>query len=117
MAALTYDNVTVSFHGRRAGLVGDGISAPSGFYADGNFFGSSRGVTLPLIGTTTGVAAAVTLTGAAVGDKVISVLDLTAGTNLSADFETTISVANQIQQTAAGGSNNDKMLVTLQPQS
>jgi hypothetical protein len=85
MAALTADNVLLWIHGRRLGLVGDGVNTPFGLFADGVFYGSSRGVVLPLISATTGAAASVTLTGAAVGDKVLSVLDILTGANLSAE--------------------------------
>lgn len=41
---------------------------------------------------------ACTLTGAKVGDKVIGVVDLTNLASVNASFETTITVADQIQQ-------------------
>ncbi len=46
-------------------------------------------------------AGALTLTGAAVGDKVIGVANLTTPGDLKASFETTITVVNQIQQSSA----------------
>jgi hypothetical protein len=43
----------------------------------------------------------VTLTGAKVGDSILTVINLTDLTDVSADFETTITVVNKIQQTSA----------------
>lgn len=76
--------------------------------------GAVTGAKLDLSGVKTlvaaGVAAAgpVTLTGAAVGDRVVSIFGtLTAGgplvTKTVTQYETTITVANQIQQKAAAG--------------
>lgn len=51
-------------------------------------------------------AGAITLTGAAVGDRVIGVIPQTVGQNFvaptSGDFETAITVINQVQQAASG---------------
>lgn len=44
---------------------------------------------------------ACTATGAAVGDKVIGIVNLTDGTTATSLFESTITVANQIQQSSA----------------
>lgn len=126
MAALTADNVLLWIHGRRIGLLGDdqGDNVPSGtagLVVDGVVFGvnlpSGRGLIQQLQSTTTGSAGSVTLTGSAVGDRVLSVIDTTTGANLTSVFEATISVANQIQQTGSGGTNTNAVLVTLQPQS
>lgn len=45
-------------------------------------------------------AGSVTLTGAPIGSAVVSVVNLTTPANVSTDFETTLSVAGQIQQTS-----------------
>jgi len=60
----------------------------------------------------------VTATGTVVGDKVLSVLDITAAppADQTATFESTISVANQIQQTGAMTVGHN-LVVTIQPQS
>jgi hypothetical protein len=53
-----------------------------------------------------------TMTGAAVGDKVVAVMNITDGTDNSADFEATVTVTDQIQQTATN-IDNDKCIVTV----
>jgi hypothetical protein len=125
MAALTPDNVLVWLHGRRIGLLGDaqGDNVPSGvagLVVDGVVFGinlpSGRGLIQMRSANPLNAAGAVTLTGAQVGDRVLSVEDITSHTNVTANYESTISVVNQIQQTAAGTAA-DTIIVTLQPQS
>lgn len=59
---------------------------------------------------------ACTATGAVIGDKVLYVAGLTGGAlgNASASFEATITVADQIQQSAVGDlSSNDYLAVLL----
>jgi len=61
-------------------------------------------------------AGACTLTGAAVGDRVIFVTGLTGGSlgNASASFESTITVINQIQQSSASDlSTRDYMALLM----
>lgn len=60
-------------------------------------------------------AGAITVTGAQVGDVVTGVVGTTAGTlgDLSAGFETTITVANQIQQSSATDYSAKALLITL----
>lgn len=60
-------------------------------------------------------AGAITVTGAQVGDVVTGVAGTTAGTlgDLSAGFETTITVANQIQQTSATDYSAKALFITL----
>jgi len=53
-----------------------------------------------------------TLTGADVGDVVLAVINLTDGANAVASYETTISVADEIQQTATNLAA-DKIFVLL----
>lgn len=111
--AATSDDVLVWEHGRRLGVVGDGQSGnPSALMLDGKVVASNRlaGGGLFVKAVTAIAAGAVTLTGAAVGDVVVSVTDLSTPGDASAKFETTISVANQIQQLSA---STDVMLVTL----
>ncbi len=57
-------------------------------------------------------AGARTATGAKVGDKVITTVNLTDLADNTADFETTITVADQIQQTGVDHSS-DKVLVQV----
>jgi hypothetical protein len=60
-------------------------------------------------------AGAITVTGAQVGDIVTGVVGTTAGTlgDLSAGFETTITVADQIQQTSATDYSAKALFITL----
>lgn len=114
--AATSDDVLVWEHGRRLGVVGDGQSGnPSALVLDGKVIASNRLAGGILVKAVTAIAAgAITLTGAAVGDTVVSCTDLTTPGDGSAKFETTISVANQIQQLAA---STDVFLVVLVPRS
>ena len=53
-----------------------------------------------------------TMTGAAVGDKVVAVMNITDGTDNSADFEATVTVTDQIQQLSTN-IDTDKVIVTV----
>lgn len=60
-------------------------------------------------------AGAITLTGAKVGDKVVGVADVAAGSvSAAASFESTITVADQIQQSSASNLSAVKYLVILE---
>lgn len=113
------DNVLVWFHGRLLGKVGD--ARPSGGSAvlvlDGIPVATTRGGpgAIPLIATSLSAAGAVTLTGAVVGDNVQKVFDTSAWTDVTSSFESTISVAGQVQQTASTSSH--VVQIFLQPQS
>lgn len=65
--------------------------------------------------TGSNLAGACTLTGAAVGDKVIGLTGLSAVGGADAKFESTITVINQIQQTAAENLSAATFLVILLP--
>lgn len=101
--AATDQDILVSEHGRRFGIVGDGAAGnPSALILDNKVVASNR-MTVPFIAkVVTGAGAsggAITLTGAAVGDTVVSVTDLNGtASDTTANFESTISVAGQIQQ-------------------
>lgn len=60
-------------------------------------------------------AGSVTVAGAVKGDKVVSVIDLTAApaVNVTADFESTITVAGHIQQTSTNLSASTALMITL----
>lgn len=58
-------------------------------------------------------AGAVTAAGLSVGDKVVGAVNLTDGTDASADFEATITVAGQIQQAAVGDLSAKKHVFTV----
>jgi hypothetical protein len=62
-------------------------------------------------------AGAVTATGFAVGDTLISALNITDGTEDKAKFEATLTVANQIQQTAATDQSAKKYYFRVTAQS
>jgi len=112
------DKVLVWLHGRRLGFFGDGQSSAV-LVLDGKSIGSTRGGpgAIPLLATSLSAAGAVTLTGAVVGDNVQKVYDQNAAVwvDVSSSFEGTITVANQIQQTASTSSHG--VIVFLQPQS
>lgn len=60
-------------------------------------------------------AGACTLTGAAVGDRVVGVTNLTDATATGGLYETTITVVNQIQQNSGSdlsAKKNDVLLIT-----
>lgn len=59
-------------------------------------------------------AGAITLTGAAVGDVVLGLIDVAAGTiSAASSFEATISVVNQIQQSSVSDLSAKKYAVLL----
>lgn len=60
-------------------------------------------------------AGAIALPGALVGDKVGGVLNLTGAADASGSFESTITVAGQIQQSNAGDLTANKYAITLGP--
>ena len=59
------------------------------------------------------LAGACTLTGAKVGDIVLGVVSITDGGSAAASFETTITVADQIQQSAASDLSTKKFSTLL----
>jgi len=111
------DKVLLWMHGRRLGIVGDGQSSTV-LVLDGKAIGSTRSgpTAIPLLATSGSGAGAVTLTGAVVGDNVQKVYDQNAANwvDVTSSFEGTITVANQIQQTAS--TSGHLIIVFLQPQ-
>jgi hypothetical protein len=99
------DRVILWLHGRRLGLFGDGqASNNNSLVLDGVAVGSTRTGAAPLIAMATSLGSgtgAVTLAGTLVGDVVNLVFDVTDSSDVTGDFESTISVAGQIQQTTA----------------
>jgi len=116
--AATDQDILISEHGRRFGIVGDGASGnPSALILDNKVVASNR-LTTPFIAkcvASLSAAGAVTLTGTQPGDTVVSVTNITTPGDVSSSFESTISVAGQIQQTASTSSN--QVLVIVQPRS
>lgn len=116
------DKVLLWIHGRRLGLTSDGqgdavlgtLLSSTALVMDGVVVASTRAPVVKAV-LCLSVAGAITLAGALVGDNVVSVTDLSSGTDVSANFESAISVAGQIQQTASQTAH--QVLVVLQPQS
>lgn len=105
--------------GRRLGISGDNLANY------GNNTAKSTALvldTIPVASTrplmvkfiTAVAAGGVTYAGAQIGDKVVGAIDITNDTDGAATFETTISVAGQIQQLAA---STDKHIIVVVPQS
>ena len=116
--AATADDVLIWEHGRRFGILGDGQAGdPSGLVLDGKVVASNR-MAVPFIVkavTSLSGAGAVTLANTVPGDTVVSVTDLSSDSDVSASFESTISVAGQIQQTAS--TSGHQVLVIVYPRS
>lgn len=120
------DKVLLWLHGRRLGIFGDGQNTTSGqpinnasLVLDGVTIGSTRTGAAPLMVVASGTASvgAVTTAGTLVGDNVLLVLDMNAApfVDVTADFESTISVAGQTQQTVALGGTHS-CLFFISPQ-
>jgi hypothetical protein len=114
------DRVLLWLHGNRFGLYGDGqATTNSAAVLDGVVVGSVRSGANSLKGIASSLASgtgAVTLAGTQVGDTVELVLDMNASpfVDVTADFESTISAAGQIQQTTA--LSNHSCLFFINPQ-
>lgn len=114
------DRVLLWLHGRRLGIKGDGaFPATQGdvLVLDGVTIGSTRSGanSLKQVATMRTTAGAVTVPGVLVGDNVELVLSIVAGTDVTSSFETTVSVAGQVQQTGTGTAVSG--LFFVQPQS
>lgn len=103
-------NQKLSFHGatpvvQRAGSAQAAVGSQTGYVE----LSSLKGIVF------TGAAAAgnCTATGLAVGDVVVSVVNLTDATQGTSSFESTITVLNQIQQTSASNLSTKKFLVIV----
>lgn len=111
------DKVLLWIHGRRLGLLGDGQtggSNSSAIVVDDKVVATTRAPILK-IATSLSAAGAVTLAGTVVGDDVISVTDMSSDADVTSSFESTITVAGQIQQTVSTSSH--AVLVFVRPQS
>jgi hypothetical protein len=105
------DKVLVWLHGRRLGLVGDGQGGNNNsLVLDSVVVGSTRTGANPIKAIATGLSAAgaVTVTGTLVGDTVELVLDMSSApfTDVTSSFESTVSVAGQVQETASVSSHS-----------
>lgn len=111
------DDVLVSIHARRLGIVGDGLSGDtSALLLDGKVIGTGRN-RIVVCQTASNGAGAVTLTGAVIGDTVENVTNITTQGDVTSSFEATISVAGQIQQTAATNLSGQQCLFQVRPNS
>lgn len=83
--------------------------------ADNSVLGTALAVSSlrMLTGQGHNLAGAATLTGAKVGDKVVGVSNVTDHVTASASFESTITVADQIQQSAAVDLSAKTIIVVL----
>jgi len=116
-AGSLWNQVLLWLHGRRLGIYGDGqTSQNSSLVLDGVAIGSSRTGAAPLLAVATGLGAAgaVTVPGTLVGDTVTLVLNLSADTDVTANFESIVSVAGQVQQVS--GSIAVALLFFVNPQ-
>lgn len=97
------DKVLVWIHGRRLGIFGDGQSTNNtSLVLDGVTVGSTRTGAAPLMQVATGLSAAgaVTVPGTLVGDTVSVVIN-SSFVDVTSSFESTVSVAGQVQETAS----------------
>jgi hypothetical protein len=114
------DRVLLWLHGRRLGIRGDGQGpSPSDVLVlDGVPSGSTKSGpnSLKVVSFGSNGAGAVTVTGTEVGDNVELVLDLTDATDVTSSFETTVSIAGQVQQTSATNLSGKTCVFFVQPQ-
>lgn len=103
--------VLVSIHGKRLGIDADG-----NLLLDGVVVAGTRS-TITTVVTGLSAAGSIALTGAAIGDVVTSVINLSTPADDSSDFESAITVAGHIQQTSATDLSASKFLVSLVPRS
>jgi hypothetical protein len=124
--AATYNDVLVSVHGRRLGIVGDGQAGdPSALVLDGSVIASNR-LTTPFIAASSlgsNGAGGITIAGTQPGDTVVSALNLTdtgggpGPTNANSSFEPTVTVAGQVQQTSTSNLSGSWFLFIVWPRS
>lgn len=117
------DRVLLWLHGRRIGIRGDGAnpSATPGdvLVLDGVAVGATRSGpnAIKVVATASNGVGAVTVAGTLVGDHVELVLNLTDATDATSSFESTVSVAGQVQQTSASDLHLKTCVFFVQPQS
>lgn len=114
------DKVLLWLHGRRLGLFNDGQSTVNNsLVLDGVVVGSTRTGAAPLLAVATGPngAGGATVTGALIGDTVTLVLQSGSPfSDASSSFETTVTVAGQVQQTGSSNLSGNTYLFILNPQ-
>jgi hypothetical protein len=112
------DRALLWIHGRRLGLFGDGQSTNNNsLILDGVTVGSTRTGAAPLLVSANGAAAAgaVTTAGTLVGDNVSFVMGPT-NADATSSFESTVSVAGQVQQTSASNLLSNVYVFFVNPQ-
>jgi hypothetical protein len=115
--AATADDILVSVHGRRLGIVGDGLSGDeSALLLDGKVIGTNR-PRIVVCQAGAAAAGAVALTGAVAGDTVENVTNITTPGDVTASFEATISVSGEIQQIAGANLSAQQLLFQVKPNS
>jgi hypothetical protein len=118
-----FDKVLLWIHGRRLGIKGDGqgpLSSESDVLVlDGVAIGSTRSGPNGIKAFAAGLngKGGVTVAGAVVGDNVEFVLNLTTPNDGTSSFESTVSVAGQVQQTSASNLSGNNYVFFVQPQS
>lgn len=129
-AASRETSLYISIHGRRLGMAGDPTSNPSTYTGapaagqtstalvfDGVPVLSTRPDPVASVAGSNG-AGAVTVAGAVVGDTVTAVVNLsTPGAIATSSFESTVSVAGQVQQTSASNLSGSTFLFLLKARS
>jgi hypothetical protein len=111
------DKVGITIHGRRLGIIGDGLGTSSSSLQLDNVVIASTRPNILLAHLGHNGAGAVAVAGAVVGDNVVSVTNLTTPGDATASFESTVTVAGQVQQTAATDLSAAQLLFSVQPQS
>lgn len=109
--------VLVWLHGMRLGIMGDALNgSSSGLVLDGVMIAGTRpDIVITELGRN-GVGT-LALAGAVVGDNVLNVTNLSTPGDVTSSFESTISVAGQIQQTAVTNLSAAQLMFQIQPQS
>jgi hypothetical protein len=112
------DKVRIWLHGFIFGLAGDmqagGIKV--GVMDNVAVFSPRTGAT-PLLGVATGLngKGAITVTGTQVGDTLTLALNLTGTADATTSFESSVSVAGQLQQTSSSNLNGNTYLFFIAP--
>jgi hypothetical protein len=111
------DKVLLWIHGRRLGLIGDGQGGSSSALVVDNVIVASTRSDIVLTHLGHNGAGAVAVAGTVVGDNVVNVTNLSTPGDVTASFESTVTVAGQVQQTAATDLSAAQLLFSVQPQS
>lgn len=128
-AASRETSLYVSLHGRRLGMVGDPTSNPSTYTGAPAAGQTSTALVfdgVPVLSTRPDIVAvavgsngagAITVAGAVVGDTVTAAVNLTTPAVASSSFESTVSVAGQVQQTSASNLSGSTFHFLVKPRS